>query len=162
LDAGRRTKNALGPDAPPRAYRSEGMANLNAVVALALMQSLTDNIAARRARVRRYTELFHGVDGLELIPHRPGSACLTQVLRVRAKREDRAVRVIHALRRAGYEVQGSYVPIHRLANYSMCVWDNVTHAERIWSDLVELPCEPDVKMEHLERIAAVVKAEIRD
>jgi dTDP-4-amino-4,6-dideoxygalactose transaminase len=162
LDAGRRTKNALGPDASPRAYHREGMANLNAAVALTLMQSLTDNIAARRARVRRYTELFHGVDRLELIPHRPGSACLTQVLRVRAKREDRAVRVIHALRRAGYEVQGSYVPIHRLANYSMCVWDNVTHAERIWSDLVELPCEPDVKMEHLERIAAVVKAEIRD
>jgi dTDP-4-amino-4,6-dideoxygalactose transaminase len=162
FDAGLRNKNGLGPDAPPLPYRKETMANLNAAVALTLMQSLTDNIAARRDRVRRYTELFHGVDGLELIPHRPGSACLTQVLRVRAKRKDRAAAVVHALRRAGYEVQGSYVPIHRLANYSMCVWDKVSHAERIWSDLVELPCEPDVKIEHLERIAAVVKAAVRD
>jgi dTDP-4-amino-4,6-dideoxygalactose transaminase len=151
----------FGPDTPPQPYRKEKMANLNAAVALTLMRSLTDNIAARRARVRRYTELFHGVDGLELIPHRSGSACLTQVLRVRAKREDRAVAVIHALRRAGYEVQGSYVPIHRLSNYSMCVWDNVSYAERIWSDLIELPCEPDVQIEHLERIAAVVKAAVR-
>jgi len=161
FDAGLRNKNVFGPDTPPQPYRKEKMANLNAAVAFTLMQSLVDNIAARRARVRRYTELLHGVDGLELIPHRSGSACLTQVLRVRAKREDRAVAAIHALRRAGYEVQGSYVPIHRLSNYSMCVWDNVSHAERIWSDLIELPCEPDVQIEHLERIAAVVKAAVR-
>ena len=162
FDAGLRNNHAFGPDAPPRPYRKETMANLNAAVALTLMQSLTDNIAARRARVRRYTELFHGVDGLELIPHRSGSACLTQVLRVRAKRGDRAAAVIHALGRAGYEVQGSYVPIHRLTHYSMCVWDSVSHAEKIWSDLVELPCEPDVKIEHLERIAALVKAAVRN
>lgn len=162
LGAVLRNRNALGPDTPPRPYRNEGMANLNAAVALTLMQSLSDNIAARRSRVGRYTELFHGVDGLELIPHRSGSACLTQVVRVRTVRGDRAAAVIHALRRAGYEVQGSYVPIHRLSNYSMCVWDNVSYAERIWNDLVELPCEPDVKIEHQERIAAVVKAVLRE
>jgi dTDP-4-amino-4,6-dideoxygalactose transaminase len=44
----------------------------------------------------------------------------------------------------------------------MCVWDSVSHAEKIWSDLVELPCEPDVKIEHLERIAALVKAAVRN
>jgi len=161
LVAALRNKDALGPDAPPRPYRKEQMANLNAAVALTLLQSLGDNIAERRARVRRYAELLQGVDGLELIPHRPGSACLTQVLRIPARRGDRAAEVIHALRRAGYEVQGSYVPIHRLSNYSMCVWDNVSRTERIWSELIELPCEPDVKLGHLERIAAIVKAAAR-
>lgn len=154
-------KNALGADALLRWYRKEKMANLNAAVALTLMQSVRDNIAARRARVRRYTELLRGIEELELIPHRAGSACLTQVVRVRAERGDRAAAVIHALRQAGYEVQGSYVPIHRLANYSMCVWDNVSYADRIWSDLIELPCEPDVKLEQVEQIAAVVKGRVQ-
>jgi len=161
LGAGLGKKNARGPDAPPHAYRKEKMANLNAAVALTLMQSLSDNIDARRARLRKYAELLHGVENLDLIPHRPGSACLAQVARVRGDREDQAVNVVQRLRRAGYEVQGSYVPIHHLTHYSMCVWDNVSYADRIWSELIELPCEPDMKLEDVERIAGIVKSAVQ-
>ena len=46
------------PDSPPAPYRNEILSNLNAAVALTLLQTLDENIAARRARVRAYQELL--------------------------------------------------------------------------------------------------------
>ena len=148
-----------GPESSPSWYRKESLANLNAAVALTLVEKSQTNIDARRARVRAYRDLLGDQAALELIPHGMGSACLAQVVRVKRKQpgEDLAVAVVDALRSAGYEVQGSYVPIHRLSNCSMCVWDRLPHADRVWSDLVELPCEPDVNFHQVEQIAAIVK-----
>ena len=96
---------------------------------------------------------------MELVPHRSGSACLTQVVRVLPQRrgDDPAARLIQALGGAGYEVQGSYVPIHLLPYCEKWVRSPLPHAERVWGDLIELPCEPDVSFDHVERIAAIVK-----
>jgi perosamine synthetase len=151
--------SASGPDAPPIPYRRETMANINAAVAVSLMQTLSENIAARRARVDAYRELLGTEKGLALIPHRRGSACLTQVVRVLPKRrgEDSASEIVQALCRAGYEVQGSYVPIHTLSGYQQFVRERLPHAERVWADLIELPCEPDVSFENVGRIASVMK-----
>jgi dTDP-4-amino-4,6-dideoxygalactose transaminase len=148
-----------GPAALPAAYRREAMANLQASVASSLLQTLAENIAARRARGRLYRKLLGGEARLQLIAHRSGSACLTQVVRVLPshRRQDAAAALIGALGAAGYEVQGSYVPIHLLGNFSQCVWDRLPYAERIWSELVELPCEPGVGLEHVERIAVIVR-----
>jgi dTDP-4-amino-4,6-dideoxygalactose transaminase len=99
---------------------------------------------------------------LKLISHQPGSACLTQVVRVLpgVDGEDRSVRLIEALRRAGYEVQGSYVPIHLLPYYERYGRERLPNAERVWSDLIELPCEPEISFANVERIARVVKREL--
>ena len=150
---------SAGPDAPPSAYRKEMLSNLNAAVASSLLQTLNENIAARRARVGVYRELLGADKRLTLIPHRPGSACLAQVIRVwlGSDGEDRSARLIGALRQAGYEVQGSYVPLHLLPPYEPWVRERLPHAERVWSDLIELPCEPGVCFADLERIAAIVK-----
>jgi dTDP-4-amino-4,6-dideoxygalactose transaminase len=152
-----------GPDSPPATYRKETMANLNAAVALSLIRTLAENIAARRARVQCYHELLGGDESLSLVSHPAGSACLTQVIRVSARRRgvDLATRVIQTLAQEGYEVQGSYVPIHLLPGYEQCMWDRLPHAERIWSNLIELPCEPAVGLDHVERIAAIVKCALR-
>ena len=154
-----RVMSSAGPNAPPAAYRIESMANLNAAVAVSLMRTLRENIAARRARVDAYRELLGTEKGLALIPHRRGSACLTQVVRVLPRRrgEDSASEIVQALCRAGYEVQGSYVPIHTLSGYQQFVRRSLTHTERVWAELIELPCEPDVSFENVERIAAIVK-----
>jgi dTDP-4-amino-4,6-dideoxygalactose transaminase len=40
------------------------------------------------------------------------------------------------------------------------VWDRLPYAERLWSDLVELPCEPSVSMNDIERVAAIVKGTV--
>jgi len=148
-----------GPEARPNSYRKERMANLNAAVACRLMQTLSENIAARRACVRGYQALLGEVAGLQLIPHRPGSACLTQVVRVLPKRNGRdlASEVIKALGRAGFEIQGSYVPIHLLGNFDECIWHRLPHTERVWADLIELPCEPGISFDDIERIATIVK-----
>ncbi len=147
------------PDAPPAPYRPEAMANLNAAVALSLMRTLGENIAARRARVRAYQELLGGDERLQLIAHRPGSACLTQVVRFLPKRSDGdpAARAIEALARSGYEVLGSYVPMHLLPGYELYARGRLPHTEQVWADLIELPCEPDVSLEDLERITDIVK-----
>lgn len=147
------------PDAAPDPYRSEKIANLNAAVAATLLSCLPENLASRRARVQAYRHLLGNEPDLELIRHRPGSACLTQVVRVLPKRrgDDAAARMIRALSHAGYEIQGSYVPIHLIAQFSQCVWDRLPCAERIWADLIELPCEPEVALGDVERIATIVK-----
>jgi dTDP-4-amino-4,6-dideoxygalactose transaminase len=145
-------------DLPPSPYRREAMANLNAAVAVTLMKTLSENIAARRARVRAYQDLLGGEERLELIPHRSGSACLTQVVRVLPRRRgDAAARLIEELARAGYEVQGSYVPIHLLFPYEQFGRTALSHSERVWADLIELPCEPDVSLDDVQRIARIVK-----
>jgi perosamine synthetase len=150
---------AAGPDQPPAPYRKETMANINAAVAVSLMQTLSENIAARRERVAAYRELFGTEERLTLIPHQRGSACLTQVVRVLPKRrgKDSASEIVQALCRAGYEVQGSYVPIHTLSGYQQFVRRSLTHTERVWAELIELPCEPGVSFENVGRIAAIVK-----
>jgi perosamine synthetase len=150
------------PDSPPAPYRKETLANLSAAVALSLVATLEENIAARRARVRAYRELLADDPRLKLISHQPGSACLTQVVRVLpgVDGEDRSVRLIEALRRAGYEVQGSYVPIHLLPYYERYGRERLPNAERVWSDLIELPCEPEISFANVERIARVVKREL--
>jgi hypothetical protein len=155
-------RDSRGPEVPLTSYRNENMANLNAAVAGSLMQSLSENLSARRARAGAYRELLQGVEGLQLIGYRAGSACLTQVARVlpNRRRRDLAAEIIATLGRAGYEIQGSYVPIHLLGNYPQCVWDRLPNAERIWADLIELPCEPSVGLEHVERVASIVKRTI--
>ena len=147
------------PDSPPIPYRKEIMANLNAAVALSLMQTLPENIAARRARVQAYQDLLGTEERLEFIPHRSGSACLTQVIRVLPKHRgnDLAAHLIQVLGSAGYEVQGSYVPIHLLSHYETRAHGCLPRAERVWADLIELPCEPEVSFDHVERIASIVK-----
>jgi dTDP-4-amino-4,6-dideoxygalactose transaminase len=71
--------------------------------------------------------------------------------------EDVTAQIISALGEAGYEVQGSYMPIHQMADFPQCVWDRLPNTEQVWSDLIELPCEPDIALEHLEHIAAIIK-----
>jgi dTDP-4-amino-4,6-dideoxygalactose transaminase len=151
------------PDSPPAPYRNEILSNLNAAVALSLLQTLDENIAARRARVGAYQELLRSDERLRLIPHQPGSACLSQVVRVLPGRrdEDLSAHLVEALHCAGYEVQGSYVPIHLLPGYEEWLGQRLPHAERVWSDLIELPCGPEVSFAHVERIAYVVKKALR-
>ncbi len=151
-------RNAAGPGAPPEAYRKERMANLNASVALTLVRSLRENINARRERVRAYRALLGAEPRLRLIPHEPGSACLTQVVRMSASgNTDPSTAVIEALGREGYEVQGSYVPIHLIAGYESYLRAPLRNAEQLWPDLIELPCEPDVTFDHIEKIARIVR-----
>lgn len=147
------------PDTPPLPYRHEAMTEVAAAIALSLVRNLDDNIAARRRRVQAYDDRLRGESRLKLIRHRPGSACLAQVIRLIPKNrdDDPAARVIDALRSAGYEAQGSYVPIHLLSAYARLARTPLPHAESVWDNLVELPCEPDVKLDDVERIAAIVR-----
>ena len=147
------------PAAVPSPYNRESMANIYAAVAMTLVERLTENIAARRERVRMYQHLLGDQAQLKLIPHRAGSACLTQVVRILAQNRSRdpAAELVRVLCAQGYEVRGSYIPLHLIPGLSNCVWDRLPYADRIWSDLVELPCDTSVGFDELERIATIAK-----
>ena len=149
------SKESVSPDAVPTAYRLESMNHLAAAVAASLLRTLDQNIAARRGRARIYREALKNCPGVELIAHQTGSACLSQVIRVEPRRrgEDGASRLIGTLAAEGYEVRGSYLPIHLLRSMNHCVWDRLPYAERVWADLVELPCEPSVSLDDVTKIA---------
>lgn len=155
-------KKLRDPTSPGPPYRRRGMANLHAAIACDLMESLPVNLAARRERVDAYRTLLADAPDLELIPHSTGSACLTQVIRCRRgpKGIDIAVRLVEALCAAGYEVQGSYVPIHLGKESAATVWDPLPRTDRVWADLIELPCEPEVSLDYVKKIAALVQATI--
>ncbi|HEX7228859.1 MAG TPA: aminotransferase class V-fold PLP-dependent enzyme [Candidatus Binatia bacterium] len=148
------------PTALPSSYRREAMANVYAAAALTQVKRLTEHIGARRERVRVYRELLGRKASLELIPHRLGSACLTQVVRVLPikRGRDMAAEIVNALIAEGYVVRGSYVPLHLIPTLGACVWDRLPYADRIWSDLIELPCEPSLSFDELARIATTVAA----
>ena len=157
-----RTSSPSDPESLPPPYRKESMSNLKAAVASSLMKSLQANLAARKARVGAYRELL-GSESLVLVSHREGSACLTQIVLVPPKfsGHDPASDLIASLRGAGFEVQGSYIPIHLLAPYQHLAVRSFPHAEKIWTNLVELPCEPGVSLEQVERIVSIVKQTLR-
>ena len=148
------------PAGMPSPYRRASMANVYAAVAVTLVDRLTEHIAARRERVRAYQQLLGQNGSLELIPHRSGSACLTQVVRVlpRKRSRDVAMEVVNALATKKYAIRGSYVPLHLIPGLSACVWDRLPHADRIWSDLIELPCGPGLGFDDLAKIATIVDA----
>ena len=156
------TSSPTDPESLPPPYRKESMSNLKAAVASSLVKSLQANLAARRARVGASRELL-GNEPLVLVSHREGSACLTQVVRVLPKLSghDLAADLIASLRGAGFEVQGSYIPIHLLAPYQHLAARSFPRAEKIWTDLVELPCEPGVSLEQVEQIVSIVKQTLR-
>jgi dTDP-4-amino-4,6-dideoxygalactose transaminase len=138
------------------------MANLQAAVARSLLERLPENLASRRARVQLYRDLLGQDERLELLPHAAGSACLAQIARVLPLRrgQDLAARMIALAGDAGYEVHGSYIPIHLLPGFQGHQRRRPAYAERIWGELVELPCGPEIGPGSIEHIAAIVQKAI--
>ncbi|HXH84812.1 MAG TPA: DegT/DnrJ/EryC1/StrS family aminotransferase [Candidatus Tectomicrobia bacterium] len=139
------------------AYRREAMRNIDAAVALTLLATLPDNVRARRARVARYRSVLEGCEGVDLVPHGPGSACLTQVVRVAGADGDRAAAVLARLRASGVEADRSYRPLHLMPAYARFARRPLTRADSVWTELVELPCEPSVRLDTVEAIARTVR-----
>jgi dTDP-4-amino-4,6-dideoxygalactose transaminase len=141
----------------PEVYEARGMANLDAAVALTLLDSLEANLAARRARVEAYQRRLGAHRKFSLVPHRPGSACLTQIVDFH-RDEALALKVVAVLRDAGYEVNRSFRPLHLQEPYERFASGPLPTAERVWTSLVELPCEPSVALDDVERVAASISA----
>jgi dTDP-4-amino-4,6-dideoxygalactose transaminase len=150
----RRTRRA------PTPYGRRAMSNLDATVAGTLLDRLSGDLRARRERVAAYGRALAGAPALALVPHRPGSACLTQIVMVDPSKTGgaAAARVIGALRKNGYEVDASYTPLHLRGETSMRAHGPLVRTDAVWQSLVELPCEPSVSMAEVDRIAATVRA----
>jgi dTDP-4-amino-4,6-dideoxygalactose transaminase len=67
------------------------------------------------------------------------------------------LKVLRMLRDAGYEVGRSFEPLHLQGAYRKYARAAMPRAEAAWRSLVELPCEPSVKIEDIRRIAGLVR-----
>ena len=152
-------KKPESPNVVPGPSPREGLSNLDSAVILTLIETLAQNIAARRARAQRYREMLMKAPGVTLIAHGTGSVCLTQVVKIEPDRDaERVDRILERLRCAGYEVKGSYIPLHCFAEYGGFAPKLPRYADRVWPHLIELPCEPDVALPEVERIANVIRS----
>jgi len=144
------------PKVGSQPYLKETMRNLDAAIAVTLLDTLENNIYARRERVSAYRRCFEGNPRLALIPHSVGSACLTQVIHINSARD-----VIKTLRSRGYEVSDSYTPLHLLPEYRKFARSPLKNAERTWSNLFEVPCEPSVSLDEVANISSIVRECLR-
>lgn len=133
------------------------MRNLDAAVALTLLDTLGANLSKRRERVAAYQQMLASEPGLRLIPHAPGSACLTQVVHVQAVSACTAAQIISTLRERGIEASRSFEPLHLSPAGRQYSHGPLPQAEDIWQDLVELPCEPGVSLSQVRAVAGTIR-----
>ena len=142
---------------PPLAWGAAR--NIDAAVALTLLDTLASNITQRRARVSLYAERLAGVDDLSLFHHAAGSACLTQVVRVSGTDpSSRARAIIDRLRAARVEAMLSFTPLHLTTRYRDLAVGPLPEADTLADRLIELPAEPHIPLDEIARIADVVIA----
>lgn len=144
------------PPAPPTPVSKGAMRNLDAAIANTLLDTLPANLRARRKRARRYQEHLSQVIAVSLFPHGPGSACLTQVVRVKSPRCT-AHDLTRVLRSWGFEVGRSYIPLHSVPAYQGFSRGRLDRADKLREHLVELPCEPSVRLAEVDQIADIVR-----
>lgn len=159
LPAWRVLSRVRGLKTERRPYRRSAMRNVDAAVAVTLLETLAFNVRARRERAALYQELLRGAPGVRVIPHREGSACLTQVIALDpdGTAGTTVPGVIGALRAGGVEVNASYTPLHLLPEFQQFGGRELDHAARVWSRLVELPCEPSVQLDDVRRVTMIVR-----
>ena len=152
------------PTAVPARSATEYLSNLDAAVVLTLLATLEENIAARRQRVQLYRELLMNMPGLTLIRHKEGSACLNQPIKVEPTEQhpEPADAMLEALRVHGYEIQGSYIPLHCLPAYRDYAPRLPVYADQVWPHVIELPCEPDVPLAEIKRIAHLIRSALEN
>lgn len=135
-------------------YRRSSIANLDAAVAVSLLDTLEQNLSARRERVRGYRSLLANAEKVRLIDHAEGSACLTQPIEITGEgTKERIVRITTGLRRNGYEINRSYTPLHLTPEFAQFGACGLPYTDHVWERVIELPCEPTVSRAHMGHIA---------
>jgi len=133
--------------------------NLSADVATTLLETLEENLVAREKRVELYHERLGSNHDFRLIPHRQGSAHLTQLVELcsRTNRRGLTDKVVHDLRHEGFEVSKSYMPLHRTPEFeSYQRAPDLSRIEHTAAELIELPCEPSVRLSEVAAICDIL------
>lgn len=131
------------------------MANLQAAVALTLIETLNENVTKRRARVGIYQKNLKGKSGLSLLVHRPGSACLNQPL-ILNKDQHGIAAIQEAMARHGYEIGDGYLPLHRMGSFKKFASVPTPHSDDIFQRVLELPSEPTIALEEIRRLCSLL------
>jgi len=134
------------------------MRNLEASVALTLLDTLPVNLGRRREHISRYQKNLGRFPHITLLPHNEGSSHLTQVIQVNPSSlgHSRRDQIVGDLKRKGFEVTRSYTPLHLLPPYQNYVRGPLKNIEKKWSHLIELPAEPSICDEDIDRISDIL------
>lgn len=141
-----------------RPYRPAEISNIDAAVAVTLLDTLSENISRRRIRASRYSAMLAGCGNLRLVRHRDTSACLTQVIQLALPEGGGPMlsRILKILHRHGFEVGTSYKPLHLLPDFRSGDNDRLPYSSAVWNSLIELPCEPSIPITDINAISDLV------
>jgi dTDP-4-amino-4,6-dideoxygalactose transaminase len=130
---------------------------LQAAILLAKLPRLEDWIGARNAHARRYRA---GLDGLvKLPPEAPGVRPIDSpfVIRVETGRD----RLQKRLDEAGIDSKVHYpIPVHRQQPYRVFHDAPLPETERLVTEILSLPCSPELSPEQCDRVIDVIQQEL--
>ncbi len=132
------------------------MSNLDAAIALTLLEKIEENIRLRHERAQLYEEILGTNERIRLIPHQQGSTCLSQVAYVKTSNIDVIPKLLQTLKGHGFEISRSYTPLHLQASFKKYVRTPLTNVDQIWPFLFELPCEPNVRLKDIRQLCSIV------
>ena len=138
------------------------MANLDAGVALSLIETMDKNIDERKHRGKAYQEYLGKTDQLRLVKHKEGSVCLTQPIIIGGQdARYTAENIRNALNDNGYEINMSYKPLHHKPSFREYLKEPLNYTDQVWDKIIELPCEPSVSFNEVKRISEIILSFVR-
>ena len=137
-------------------YVQARMANLDAAIALTLLENIEENIRFRQERAHLYQDLLRANGRIQLIPYQSGSVYLSQVARLRTSEPAEVDRILKILRDNGFAVCRSYTPLHIQPRFQQFRRRPLQTVDKTWPFLFELPCEPDVRIKDVRRICSLI------
>ena len=145
----------LGENSPSEEIRAK-MSNVDAAIALTLLENLDENLRLRQERADLYQELLGGHKRIQLIPHRSGSAYLSQVASFRTAQAGEIERLLEKLKENGFEICRSYTPLHVQPQFKQFARQPLTTVDKTWPLLFELPCEPGVRIREIQNLCSLI------
>jgi len=115
--------------------------NLNAALGCAQMERLPEFVAAKRRLAQRYAKAFSGMRGVQFAAEPPAASSNYWLCSIRLAEAELATRdaVIEALNSAGVGARPAWTLMHRLPMYESHPRAPLPVAERLESEIVNLP-----------------------
>jgi perosamine synthetase len=129
---------------------NDRMPNLNAALGFAQLEDLDRRLEAKRQLAQRYSKVFAGLDGVELVEEPPGCCSNHWLVSLRLTAEDPAIvqaqllQLLENAHAAGLLLRPIWTPLHQLPMYRASPAGSLAVAENQALRLLNLPSSPQL------------------
>ncbi|MBS6248602.1 MAG: aminotransferase class I/II-fold pyridoxal phosphate-dependent enzyme [Eggerthella sp.] len=140
------------------------MTNLQAAVGCAQLERLDEFVAKKREVRAFYNEEFGGIEGISAfpVPEYCESACWFSGIVIEGATFEQLLKIIDEIRAQGVEARSFWKPVHQQVPYrnALC-YGNLANTERLWQQIITLPCSTSITADELTCVSDVVKAVLK-